>query len=429
MCSLTGLVPNVESAEKHVLGPFANGLPPHSSLLPDTDDVSYSKVEYRREESPGYSEEPRVPKAKGKRAAKASVAASSNTRMEEIKLNLFIHYQLIPKGTKALKTIRVDSKAGYDDFRELMLMELAILQRKWEGWRLVIKMPDSRVADHPLELTKSQYHETTRSLKEAELAEKEVRRSEKKMKGKGKKKAEFSNRDSDAPGSDDDVSAARHTKTMTKTEAMDLLYSKRRCTWHDKLCCVLPGWMHVPWGHDVIAIWAMLICEGEASLDEIPNILKDDARPPAQESRWASSQDPTPAPPLPIEIKMVYPNLPILTLPGTSGSSAAVNPPSRLMMPVTTAEPLIKDFLNELDMKYHGRDFRNFNEYLGAFEKEALVCITGLGVKEIRKQGAEFYCQAPFNMPLESQIFCLLLSKQKAVVKLGSCCVHRRDRQ
>lgn len=69
-------------------------------------------------------------------------------------------------------------------------------------------------------------------------------------------------------------------------------------------------------------------------------------------------------------------------------------------MHVSTANPLIKDFLNDLDTKYHGWDFRNFKQYLGTFEQEAIVHITKLGIKDIKRQGAKFYCRAPFNMPL-----------------------------
>ncbi|KAG8918054.1 hypothetical protein FRC01_002066 [Tulasnella sp. 417] len=391
---------------------------------PSLDSPGYSDNEDEGEESPGYSEESDMPKPKKKKVAMpSSTEPSPPTGLEELESTLLIHYQLMPRRVKALKTITVSPGASYNIFRQLVLTELAIPQHKWEGRRLGLKMPNSRVADHPLELTESQYQETTRLLKEnaiaverqkkakrkvptiidlktyeAELEEKEARRS-KKTKGKGKKKPELSDGDSDVqPNSDNDASATTRAKTMTRAEATELLHSKRTCALHNKMCRILPGGQHVPWSLDAITVWATLICEGEASPDEIPHILKDDARPRAQESRRASSRDTTPAPPVPIEIKMVYPNLPAPTI-GNSGTLAAANPPSSPTVLVSTADPLIEDFLDDLDTKYHGRDFRNFKQYLSAFEEEAVIRITELGVKDIKSQGAEFYRRAPFNMP------------------------------
>lgn len=96
---------------------------------------------------------------------------------------------------------------------------------------------------------------------------------------------------------------------------------------------------------------------------------------------------------------MVYPNFPIQNFPGMPSSGVAPNPPSSPTMPISTADPLIEDFLGDLDAKYQGKDFRNFKQYLGAFEEEAIVRITELAVKDIKRQGAEFYRRAPFNMP------------------------------
>lgn len=97
-------------------------------------------------------------------------------------------------------------------------------------------------------------------------------------------------------------------------------------------------------------------CEGKATPDKIPWVLKDDARPCVQESRRAASRDPTPAPvPPPIKIKMVYPSFPAAPLPSTSSSSLGINPPSRPTMPVSTADPLIEDFLGQLDARYQGK--------------------------------------------------------------------------
>ncbi|KAG8922684.1 hypothetical protein FRC00_007131 [Tulasnella sp. 408] len=336
-----------------------------------------------------------------------------------------LHFQLTARGTKTMKTIRIPSNFSYQSSREMMLTGLGLPQQKREGRRLGIKMPNTRVADHPLELTELQYQETIGLLKdnaaalerqkkgnlkrkvltiidlkayEAELAEKEAGRSKKNS--KGKKKAELSDEDSDAPQPDDNAVDSGHTKTMTTADATELIHSKRMCVKHQRPCRVLPDGSHVPWSVEAIAIWATLICEGKVTPDEIPRVLKDDARPRAQESRRAASRDPTPAPvPPPIEIKMVYPNFPAAPFPSTSSSSLSINPPSSPTMPVSTADPLIEDFLGQLDTRYQGKDFRDFKQYLTAFEEESLVRVTELGDKEIRKQGADFYRQAPFNMP------------------------------
>ncbi|KAG9042888.1 hypothetical protein FS837_010272 [Tulasnella sp. UAMH 9824] len=137
-------------------------------------------------------------------------------------------------------------------------------------------MPDKRVLDPPLRLTEDQYKEIPQALVEnalaldqgkrvnrkiptvidlktfePELAEKEARRSKKKgtAKGKGKKKANMSD-DSDTPQDSDNNGTTGPKKTMTREEATELLH-----------------------------IWATLICDGQATPDEIPGVLKDDAWP------------------------------------------------------------------------------------------------------------------------------------------------------
>lgn len=72
---------------------------------------------------------------------------------------------------------------------------------------------------------------------------------------KGKKKKELSDGDSlDAQQNlDNNVSATGCTKMMTKTEATELLHSKRMCALHGRLCRVLPDGQHVLWSLDAIA--------------------------------------------------------------------------------------------------------------------------------------------------------------------------------
>ncbi|KIO22586.1 hypothetical protein M407DRAFT_27914 [Tulasnella calospora MUT 4182] len=398
------------------------GLPCQPGLSDSNDSSNIDDGEEWSEEA----ESCPAQQSKGKRAVKSSKALPPKPDATAQERIFELHFHLTARGMKTLKSIMIPSDSSYETSRDLMLSGLGLPRQKWEGRRLGIKMPDSRVADPPLELTELQYQETSRLLKdnaaalerqkkgnlkrkvptiidlktyEAELAEKEARRSKKKNL-KGKKKAELSDEDSDAPQADDNAADSGPAKTMTTADATKLLHSKRTCVMHSRLCRVLPDGLHIPWSVEAIAIWATLICEGKATPDEIPRVLKDDARPRAQESRRATSRDPTPAPvPQPIEIKMVYPNFPATPFPSTSSSSLTINPPSSPTMEVSTADLLIEDFLGQLDTRYQGRDFRNFKQYLSAFEEESIVRITELGDKEIRKQGANFYRQAPFNMP------------------------------
>lgn len=102
---------------------------------------------------------------------------------------------------------------------------------------------------------------------------------------------------------------------------------------------------------------------------------------------------------MPIEIKMIYPPF--------AGSSSVPNaptntnhPPSSPTFPaISSSDPFIEDFLKSLDEKWSGKDYRNFLQYLDAFNTEAMIRVTELWAKDIRGHGADFYRQPPFNMP------------------------------
>ncbi|KIO18221.1 hypothetical protein M407DRAFT_32109 [Tulasnella calospora MUT 4182] len=388
-------------------------------IEPSEDDSIYTEHEVSPKRLPTSSQE-QVGLSRAKKSRGASEKKGPNAP------GLEVHYQITPRREKASKIVKMTSDTSYHDFVQRILTELAIPARKHEGRRLGIKMPDKRVSENPLQLTEDYYEEVLQVLAEnaaaidrgkrvnrkvptvidlktyeTELEEKEARRAKKKKKsGKGKKKANSSD-DSDAPHGSDDDAATGPKKTMTKEEATELLHNKRMCGTHHRMCRVMPDGAHIPWGVDALTIWATLICEGQATPDEIPAVLKDDARPRVQESRRASSRDPTPAPPVPIEIKMIYPPFPGSSfVPNAPGASNTAHPPSSPTVPsVSSSDPLIEDFLTSLDEKWSGKDYRNFLQYLEAFNAEAMVRITELWAKDIRSQGADFYRQAPFKMP------------------------------
>ncbi|KIO24586.1 hypothetical protein M407DRAFT_212354 [Tulasnella calospora MUT 4182] len=383
-----------------------------SELDDSEDDTTYSELE----ESPK-----RLSTVSRKKAGSSSRQRAKNTPASLPILE--VQYQLTLRGERASKIVKMTSEMSYDEFLQRILTEMAIPAHKHEGRWLGIKMPDKRVSEPPLRLTEDQYKETLQELVknalaldrgkrvnrkiptvidlktfESELAEKEARRSKKKGTAKGKKKANMSD-DSDAPQDSDNDGTTGPKKTMTREEATELLHSKRTCTLHKRLCRVMPDGLHVPWSVEAITVWATLICDGQATPDEIPGVLKDDARPRVQESRRASSRDPTPAPPMPIEIKMIYP--PFLGSSSVPNAPTNTNhPPSSPTLPtISSSDPFIEDFLKSLDEKWSGKDYRNFLQYLDAFNAEAMIRITELWAKEIRGQGADFYRQAPFKMP------------------------------
>ncbi|KAG9020645.1 hypothetical protein FS837_007993, partial [Tulasnella sp. UAMH 9824] len=129
------------------------------------------------------------------------------------------------------------------------------------------------------------------------------------------------------------------------------------------------------------------------------------------ESRRASSCDPTPAPPMPIEIKTIYP--PFLGSSSVPNAPTNTNhPPSSPTLPtISSSDPFIEDFLRSLDKKWSGKDYRSFLQYLDAFNAEAMIRVTELWAKDIRGQGADFTGRPHSKCPVVLRIFSLQQSR------------------